>query len=150
MEELDNNLEEAQTEDTDASGPKGLRDENKRLKEELKEYKSAALESTVNSLGLDPVVAKAVTKLYDGKPNADSVKAFVNEEFGDVLGQVQPAEQTKEEFTDASARVDKLATSQVSNNPQSLDQQIQEVISTGTVRESIAAKLYAMENQNKQ
>ena len=127
-----------------------MRDENKRLKEELKEYKSAALESTVNSLGLDPVVAKAVTKLYDGKPNADSVKAFVNEEFGDVLGQVQPAEQTKEEFTDASARVDKLATSQVSNNPQSLDQQIQEVISTGTVRESIAAKLYAMENQNKQ
>ena len=145
MEELDNNLEEVQAEGTDGSGPKGLRDENKRLKDELKEYKAAALDSTINSLGLNPIVAKAVTKLYDGKPDADSIKAYIKEEFGELSEETVPVEVANVEFTDASARVDKLSTSQVNNNPQSLQEQLRDVVSNGTPRQSIAAKLYAMD-----
>jgi len=95
MEELENNIDEVQTEDTDGSGPKGLRDENKRLKEELKEYKTAALQSTVNSLNLHPAVAKAVTKLYDGKPDVDAISAFVKQEFGDDVVQQHCTSSTK-------------------------------------------------------
>lgn len=150
MEELDNNIEEVQAESIDGSGPKGLRDENKRLKEELKEYKAAALSSTINSLGLNPVVAKAVTKLYDGKPDVESIKAYIKDEFGEIVEETTPAVEPNAGFTDASARVDKLSTSAVSDNPQSFNEQLAEVINNGSPRQSIAAKLYAMEQTKQQ
>jgi hypothetical protein len=145
MEELENNIDEVQTEDTDGSGPKGLRDENKRLKEELKEYKTAALQSTVKSLNLHPAVAKAVTKLYDGKPDVDAISDFVKQEFGDdvVMSNTAPVQQNN--FTDASQRVDKLSTSAVSDTPQSREQALNDIIKNGTLRQSLTAKLAAMD-----
>jgi hypothetical protein len=145
MEELEYNTDDVQTEDTDGSGPKGLRDENKRLKEELREFKTAAIESTVNSLGLHPAVAKAVTKLYDGKPNKEAISEFVKQEFGDdvVMSNTTPVQQNN--FTDASQRVDKLSTSAVSDTPQSREQALNDIIKNGTLRQSLTAKLAAME-----
>ena len=90
---------------------KQLRDEFKKLKAENKAFKAQAMNTALESLGLeaDKGIGKAVTKLYDGEMNVTDIKDFVNNEFGDAIN-AEPVVENKiaDNVTEAQGRVEQL------------------------------------------
>jgi len=82
--------EQINVESSDDNAIAQLRDEYKRLKAENKAYKQNVMNSALQSIGLDADkgIGKAVTKLYDGEMNSESIAQFVQEEFGEGVANV--------------------------------------------------------------
>tara|TARA_R100000278_G_C5435378_1_gene151727 strand:- start:53 stop:535 length:483 start_codon:yes stop_codon:yes gene_type:complete len=152
MENIDNDF----TEET----PKGLREQLKKEQARRKEAESQLVGLTLSELGLkrDEGLGKAVTQLYDGPIDKESISKFVSEEFNYVPNQdvsEAPVEQvTKAQQVNTSeARVQQL--NQVAGHVQStsLEDQFIDIMNTGNTKQTIAAKLAMMDNikqQNKQ
>ena len=152
------NEEATNTEQPDEGNIQQLREEYKRLKAENKEYKQNVMNSTLNSLGLeaDKGIGKAVTKLYDGEMNNESIKQFVEEEFGEVgaiNAKTEPAPVT-ENVVEAQSRVEQLNKLGVDNKPQDIMNEFASFVTDSDTkpRDTINAKLRmieTLEEQNK-
>ena len=136
---------------------KQLRDEFKKLKAENKAFKAQAMNSALESLGLeaDKGIGKAVTKLYDGEMNVSDIKDFVSNEFGDAINAEPVVENNvAENVTQAQGRVEQLNKLGVNAEPVDISQEFNNFIndSTTTTRDSINAKLlmlYTLKEQDK-
>ena len=125
---------------------KQLRDEFKKLKAENKAFKAQAMNSALESLGLeaDKGIGKAVTKLYDGEMNVSDIKDFVSNEFGDAINAEPVVENNvAENVTQAQGRVEQLNKLGVNAEPVDISQEFNNFIndSTTSTRDSINAKL---------
>ena len=125
---------------------KQLRDEFKKLKAENKAFKAQAMNTALESLGLeaDKGIGKAVTKLYDGEMNVTDIKDFVNNEFGDAIN-AEPFVENKvaDNVTEAQGRVEQLNKLGINAEPVDISQEFNNFIndSNTSTRDSINAKL---------
>ena len=129
---------------------KAIREENKTLKEELIKYQSQERDELFKQVGLDRTkgIGKAADQMYEGDLAADALKAFVTEEFGEeVFGQ---QDSFRETVNAGQERLDNLASqAQAVNANPSVQDQIAEAQQTGRVRDSIASKIKALEELDK-
>ena len=134
---------------------KQLRDEFKKLKAENKAFKAQAMNTALESLGLqsDKGIGKAVTKLYDGEMNVTDIKDFVNNEFGDAIN-ADPVVEDKitDNVTEAQGRVEQLNKLGVNAEPVDISQEFNKFIndSNTSTRDSINAKLRMIDTLNEQ
>ena len=125
---------------------KQLRDEFKKLKAENKAFKAQAMNTALESLGLeaDKGIGKAVTKLYDGEMNVTDIKDFVTNEFGDAIN-AEPVVENKvaDNVTEAQGRVEQLNKLGINAEPVDISQEFNNFIndSNTSTRDSINAKL---------
>ena len=125
---------------------KQLRDEFKKLKAENKAFKAQAMNTALESLGLeaDKGIGKAVTKLYDGEMNVTDIKDFVSNEFGDAIN-AEPVVENKvaDNVTEAQGRVEQLNKLGINAEPVDISQEFNNFIndSNTSTRDSINAKL---------
>jgi|TARA_R100001129_G_scaffold35355_2_gene24055 hypothetical protein len=134
---------------------KQLRDEFKKLKAENKAFKAQAMNSALESLGLeaDKGIGKAVTKLYDGEMNVSDIKDFVSNEFGDAINAEPVVENNvAENVTQAQGRVEQLNKLGVNAEPVDISQEFNNFIndSTTSTRDSINAKLRMLDTLKEQ
>ena len=134
---------------------KQLRDEFKKLKAENKAFKAQAMNTALESLGLqaDKGIGKAVTKLYDGEMNVTDIKDFVNNEFGDAIN-AEPVVQDKitDNVTEAQGRVEQLNKLGVNAEPVDISQEFNKFIndSNTSTRDKINTKLRMIDSLNEQ
>lgn len=146
------NMEQDNIEQPEEGSIAQLRDEYKKLKAENKAFKQNLMNSALSSMGLEPDkgIGKAVTKLYDGDINVESIQAFVQEEFG---GAISNAPVKKESVTDnvvqAQSRVEQLNKLGVDTKPQDMMSAFKEYVSSPntTTKQSIAAKLTMLDRE---
>ena len=134
---------------------KHVRDEFKKLKAENKAFKAQAMNSALESLGLeaDKGIGKAVTKLYDGEMNVSDIKDFVSNEFGDAINAEPVVENNvAENVTQAQGRVEQLNKLGVNAEPVDISQEFNNFIndSTTSTRDSINAKLRMLDTLKEQ
>ena len=143
--EENNQVEQSTNVDESTDNIKQLREEFKKLKAENKQYKASAMNSALNSMGLsaDKGIGKAVTKLYDGEVNVDSIKEFVAQEFGEVSSSEQPSDNITNNVVEAQSRVEQLNKLGVNAEPVDISQEFNKFISdpNTSTRDSINAKL---------
>ena len=129
---------------------KAIRAENKALKDELAQYQVKERDILFQEIGLDRTkgIGKAADQMYEGDLAADALKAFVSEEFGEeVFGQQDSFRETVNAGQD---RLDNLASqAQAVSANTSVQEQIAEAQQTGRVRDSIATKMKALEELEK-
>jgi len=149
--------EQINTESNDDNAIAQLRDEYKRLKAENKAYKQNVMNSALQSIGLDADkgIGKAVTKLYDGEMNSDSIAQFVQEEFGEGVANVtnEPVQEptVADNVVQAQSRVEQLNKVGVDNKPLDTMAEFKQFVNSSetSTKQSIAAKLAMMEQQDK-
>ena len=152
-----NNLDQAATEEALDSNDniKQLRDEFKKLKAENKAFKAQAMDSALQSLGLEPEkgIGKAVTKLYDGEMDVTSIKDFVQNEFGDAIN-AEPAvaPQQADNVVEAQSRVEQLNAIGVNAEPTDVSAEFMKFVRDSNTKpgDSINAKLRMMETLKQQ
>jgi len=129
---------------------KAIREENKALKDELAQYQVKERDVLFQEIGLDRTkgIGKAADQMYEGDLAADALKTFVTEEFGEeVFGQQDSFRETVNAGQD---RLDNLASqAQAVSANTSVQEQIAEAQQTGRVRDSIATKMKALEELEK-
>ena len=134
---------------------KQLRDEFKKLKAENKAFKAQAMNTALESLGLeaDKGIGKAVTKLYDGEMNVTDIKDFVSNEFGDAIN-AEPVVENKvaDNVTEAQGRVEQLNKLGINAEPVDISQEFNNFIndSNTSTRDSINAKLRMLDTLKEQ
>jgi|SRR5210317_106732 len=149
--------EQINTESNDDNAIAQLRDEYKRLKAENKAYKQNVMNSALQSIGLeaDKGIGKAVTKLYDGEMNSESIAQFVQEEFGEGVANVtnEPVQEptVADNVVQAQSRVEQLNKVGVDNKPLDTMAEFKQFVNSSetSTKQSIAAKLAMMEQQDK-
>lgn len=149
------NEEQITTDTPDEGSIQQLREEYKRLKAENKAYKQNVMNSALQSLGLeaDKGIGKAVTKLYDGEMNSESIAAFVQEEFGEVgaiNANTEPAQETvADNVVAAQSRVEQLQKVGVDNKPMDTMATFRQFVNSPetSTKDSIAAKMAMIEQQ---
>jgi len=149
--------EQINTESNDDNAIAQLRDEYKRLKAENKAYKQNVMNSALQSIGLeaDKGIGKAVTKLYDGEMNSESIAQFVQEEFGEGVANVtnEPVQEPTiaDNVVQAQSRVEQLNKVGVDNKPLDTMAEFKQFVNSSetSTKQSIAAKLAMMEQQDK-
>ena len=153
---LDQATEEAIDEAVESNDNiKQLRDEFKKLKAENKAFKAQAMNSALESLGLqaDKGIGKAVTKLYDGEMNVNDIKDFVSNEFGDAIN-AEPVVENKvaDNVTEAQARVEQLNKIGVNAEPVDVSQEFLNFVSDSKTKpkDSINAKLRMLDTLKEQ
>jgi hypothetical protein len=134
---------------------KQLRDEFKKLKAENKAFKAQAMDSALQSLGLEAEkgIGKAVTKLYDGEMDVTSIKDFVQNEFGDAIN-AEPtvAPQQADNVVEAQSRVEQLNAIGVNAEPTDVSEEFIKFVRDSKTKpgDSINAKLRMMETLKQQ
>lgn len=149
--------EQINVESSDDNAIAQLRDEYKRLKAENKTYKQNVMNSALQSIGLDADkgIGKAVTKLYDGEMNSESIAQFVQEEFGEGVANVtsEPVQEPTiaNNVVQAQSRVEQLNKVGVDNKPLDTMAEFKQFVNSSetSTKQSIAAKLAMMEQQDK-
>lgn len=139
--------------DDSTDGIKQLREEYKKLKAENKAFKANAMNNALSSLGLqaDKGIGKAVTKLYTGDMNVESIQDFVTQEFGEVSSSTQPSAtptDMTQNVVEAQSRVETLNQIGVNAEPVDISQEFNKFVrdSNQRPRDTINAKLRMMDS----
>ena len=106
-------------------------------------FKDAGLDTSTG-------VGKAVEKLYEGEMNVESIQKYASEEFGVEFGQQDGIQSEITEVEQSQARLDNIQKSSVVDvYSDDIVSQIKEVEAKGTTKQSISAKLFAIEEAKK-
>ena len=148
--------------DNEENSPKGLREQLKKEQARRKEAESQLVGLTLSEMGLNANegLGKAVTKLYDGPVDKDSINStseimqFVADEFNYVSNQSvsetpveQPASKV-EQVIASEQRVQQLGTVSNPNESQDIMEQLNDVITKGSVKDAIRAKVSLIDQIN--
>ena len=154
MEENTGQVEEAAVAEEPTDNIKQLREEFKKLKAENKQFKADAMNSALNSLGLnaDKGIGKAVVKLYDGEVTVDGIKDFVAQEFGEVSNTEQPSDNVTANVVEAQSRVEQLNKLGVNAEPTDVGAEFLKFVNNSetSTRDSINAKLRMLDTLKEQ
>ena len=146
-EELNNSEEQAK--DSDKNW-KEMREKLESYEGKIAEFEAKERKQVFQSAGLDTStgVGKAVEMMYEGDMTVDGIQAYASEEFGVEFGQ-QDRIQDNVKQSQVEQSQNRLENIQQNSVAELYDEdvvgQIREVESKGTIRQSITAKLNAME-----
>ena len=126
----------------------------KKLEAELASYKDKEINNVFGKLGLstDKGFGKALKQVYDGPVDLESIAQFAKDEYGfEPTGQVvqeitQPEPQQMVQ-DDARARVAALDANSTSEIPLDVNEQLAKALKGASVKDSLRARLTAMEQQ---
>jgi len=120
------------------------------LEDKVAEYEARERQDVFKAAGLDPSkgVGKAVDMMFEGDLTVDNLKQYATDEFGVEFGQ-QDRIQDNVKQSQVEQSQNRLENIQQSSVAELYDEdvvgQIRQVESKGTIRQSITAKLNAME-----
>jgi len=127
----------------------------KKLEAELASYKDKEINNVFGKLGLstDKGFGKALKQVYDGPVDLESIAQFAKDEYGfEPTGQVEVIPQSEPEPVvqdDARARVAALDANSTSEIPLDVNEQLANALKGASVKDSLRARLNAMEQQKK-
>tara|TARA_R110002049_G_scaffold169798_1_gene336355 strand:- start:1034 stop:1480 length:447 start_codon:yes stop_codon:yes gene_type:complete len=128
---------------------KEVREQNEFLKGKVAEFEAKERTQIFQLAGLDTTkgVGKAVDMMFEGELTVDNIKTYATEEFGVEFGQQDGIQSQVEE---SQAKLENIQqNSVVDNYDQDVVAQLNEIATKGTPKQSIAAKLFAMEEAKK-
>ena len=128
---------------------KEVREQNEFLKGKVAEFEAKERTQIFQLAGLDTTkgVGKAVDMMFEGELSVDNIKTYATEEFGVEFGQQDGIQSQVEE---SQAKLENIQqNSVVDNYSQDVVAQLNEKATKGTPKQSIAAKLFAMEEAKK-
>ena len=142
----ENNSKEANNSDKNW---KEVREQNEFLKGKVAEYEAKERTQVFQLAGLDTTkgVGKAVDMMFEGELTVDNIKAYATEEFGVQFGQQDGIQSQVEESQTKLQNIQQ--NSVVDNYEQDVVAQLNEIATKGTAKQSIAAKLFAIEEAKK-
>ncbi len=129
-----------------------IRKKNEALEEKLAKYEARERIEVFQQAGLDTEkgIGKAVEKLYSGEMDVQSIQQFATEEFGVEFGQQDGIQSEVTEVEQSQAKLENIQKSSVVDvYGDDIVSQIKEVEAKGTTKQSIAAKLFAIEEAKK-
>ena len=154
-EELKNSEEESNATDGDKNW-KEMREKLEVYEGKIAEFEAKERTGIFNQAGLDTSkgVGKAVEMMYEGDLTVEGIQAYASEEFGVEFGQqggIQDTGQQKVQQQEQSQeRLNNIQNNQVVDiYSEDVVGQIREIEKSGNVRNSIAAKLSAIEEDKK-
>jgi len=127
----------------------------KKLEAELASFKDKEINNVFGKLGLstDKGFGKALKQVYDGPVDLESIAQFAKDEYGfEPTGQVEVIPQSEPEPVvqdDARARVAALDANSTSEIPLDVNEQLAKALQGASVKDSLRARLSAMEQQKK-
>ena len=130
-------------------GIKGLRDKLKSVEQENKELKSVVKTSLFKDVGLDPTIGtgKMAFDLYDGKPDTSELGSWLKETYDIDTTVQQNNEVAAEKIAESDIKMTTINQNSVAAQPVDLQEQLQQVIAEGSVKDSIRAKLLLQEEE---
>ena len=134
---------------------KEIREQNEFLKGKVAEYEAKERTQVFKLAGLDPTkgVGKAVDMMFEGELNVDNIKQYATEEFGVEFGQQDGLQQDvglQQQVEASQNRLNNIQQNSVVDNYNTdAVAQLDNIVNKGTVKQSIAAKLYAQEEEKK-
>ena len=130
-------------------GIKGLRDKLKSVEQENKELKSVVKTSLFKDVGLDPTIGtgKMAFDLYDGKPDTSELGNWLKETYDIDTTVQQNNEVAAEKIAESDVKMTTINQNSVAAQPVDLQEQLQQVIAEGSVKDSIRAKLLLQEEE---
>ena len=130
-------------------GIKGLRDKLKSVEQENKELKSVVKTSLFKDVGLDPTIGtgKMAFDLYDGKPDTSELGSWLKETYDIDTTVQQNNEVAAEKIAESDVKMTTINQNSVAAQPVDLQEQLQQVIAQGSVKDSIRAKLLLQEEE---
>ena len=149
MTEEPKNSEEANTSDKNWAE---IRKKNEALEEKVALYEAKERTEVFQKAGLDTDkgIGKAVEKLYSGEMDVVSIQQFATEEFGVEFGQQDGIQSEVKQVEESQAKLDNIQKDSVVDvYGDDIISQIKEVEAKGTTKQSIAAKLFAIEEAKK-
>ena len=130
-------------------GIKGLRDKLKSVEQENKELKSVVKTSLFKDVGLDPTIGtgKMAFDLYDGKPDTSELGSWLKETYDIDTTVQQNNEVAAEKIAESDVKMTTINQNSVAAQPVDLQEELQQVIAEGSVKDSIRAKLLLQEEE---
>ena len=148
-EELNNS--EEKTNDSEKNW-KAMREANELLAKKVADFEAKERTDIFNKAGLDTSkgVGKAVEMMYEGDLSVEGIQAYASEEFGVEFGQQGGIQDTLKSTEQSQERLNTIQNNSVVDiYDEDVIGQIREIEKSGNVRNSIAAKLAAIEEDNK-
>lgn len=142
--------EEQINSDTGDKNWKEMREQNEFLKSKVAEFEAKERTNVFKEAGLDTSkgVGKAVEMLFEGELTTDNIKQYATEEFGVTFGQQDGLQNTVQSTEASQERLNSLQSNQVVDIfDEDVLGQLRNIEEKGTVKQSIAAKLNAMEEE---
>ena len=141
---------------TDTEGDKNWKETREKLaflEGRVAEYEEKERVQIFKDAGLDlsKGIGKAVDKLYEGELTVEGIQQYASEEFGvdvDVGRQdgIQEVQENVQAVENSQAKLDNIQKSSVADVfGEDIEAQIAEISAKGTPRQSIAAKLLAID-----
>ena len=141
---------------TDTEGDKNWKETREKLaflEGRVAEYEEKERVQIFKDAGLDlsKGIGKAVDKLYEGDLTVEGIQQYASEEFGvdvDVGRQdgIQEVQENVQAVENSQAKLDNIQKSSVADVfGEDIEAQIAEISAKGTPRQSIAAKLLAID-----
>ena len=142
--------EEQINSDTSDKNWKEMREKLETYEGIIAKFEAKERQDVFNQAGLDPSkgVGKAVDMMFEGDLTVDNLKQYATEEFGVEFGQQDGIQDNvkQSQVEESQNRLENIQQSSVADlYDEDVVGQIRQVEQTGTVRQSITAKLNAME-----
>ena len=131
---------------------KAMREENELLSKKVAEFEAKERTDVFSKAGLDTSkgVGKAVDMMYEGDLTIEGIQSYASEEFGVAFGQQDGIQSEITEVEQSQTRLDNIQKSSVVDvYSDDIVSQIKEVEAKGTTKQSISAKLFAIEEAKK-
>ena len=144
--------EELNNSDTGEKNWKEMREKLNLYEAKIAEYEGKERQEVFKQAGLDTTkgVGKAVEMMYEGDMTVEGIQQYASEEFGVEFGnqdRLQDTVEATEQSQDKLNNIQKNSVVDLYNTD--VVSQIREIEQTGNTRNSIAAKLAAIEEDNK-
>ena len=142
--------EEQINSDTSDKNWKEMREKLETYEGIIAEFEAKERQSVFKQAGLDPSkgVGKAVDMMFEGDLTVENLKQYATEEFGVEFGQQDRIQDNvkQSQVEQSQNRLENIQQSSVADlYDEDVVSQIREVEQKGTIRQSITAKLNAME-----
>ena len=142
--------EELNNSDTGDKNWKEMREKLETYEGVIAEFEAKERQSVFKQAGLDPSkgVGKAVDMMFEGDLTVENLKQYATEEFGVEFGQQDRIQDNvkQSQVEQSQNRLENIQQSSVADlYDEDVVGQIRQVEQKGTVRQSITAKLNAME-----
>ena len=131
---------------------KAMREENELLSKKVADFEAKERTDVFSKAGLDTSkgVGKAVDMMYEGDLTIEGIQSYASEEFGVTFGQQDGIQDTVQSTEKSQERLNNIQKNSVVDiYDEDVVGQIREIEKSGNVRNSIAAKLAAIEEDKK-
>ena len=148
---MDNRImtEELNNSDTGEKNWKEMREKLNLYEAKIAEYEGKERQEVFNKAGLDTTkgVGKAVEMMYEGDLTIEGIQQYASEEFKVEFGNQDRLQENVEQSQERLDNIQKNSVVDLYNTD--VVSQVKEIEKSGTVRDSIAAKLSVIEEAKK-